>query len=94
MEDNIKSVTWDKDSIKEKLHRTICKVVFTKTDGTERVMHCTLNENMIPAAIEALDTKRTKKENPEVQPVYDVEANGWRSFRWDLLKDFTGEMKL
>lgn len=84
----------DKDTIRQKLHDTICKVTFTKTNGEERIMYCTLNESMIPSEISTSDTKRTKKDNPDVQAVYDVKASGWRSFRWDLVKDFTSEINV
>jgi hypothetical protein len=49
---------------------------------------------MIPSDGETSETKRTKKENPDVQAVYDVKAPGWRSFRWDLVKDFTSELNV
>ena len=84
---------WDKTLIKETLHKTICRVVFTKVNGEERVMHCTLNESMIPQITEETE-KRTKKENPEVQAVYDVDSQGWRSFRWDSLKEFKSDLNL
>ena len=57
-------------------------VTFTKKDGSERVMRCTLSESRIPAEF-APKSETTAKKNDEVQAVYDVEANGWRSFRWD-----------
>jgi hypothetical protein len=50
---------------------------------------------MIPIQEESSsENKRTKKENPDVQPVYDVKASGWRSFRWDSVKDFTSEINV
>jgi len=30
--------------------------------------------------------KKEKKVNEEVIPVYDLDAKGWRSFRWDSVK--------
>lgn len=83
-----------KETILETLHETICKVTFTKTNGEERIMYCTLNESMIPKSEETSEAKRTKKENPDVQPVYDVKAAGWRSFRWDSVKEFTSELNV
>ena len=35
--------------------------------------------------------KKTKKPNPDVLAVYDVNAPGWRSFRWDSVTDFNAE---
>lgn len=78
--------------MKETLQRKICKIIFTKTNGEERVMHCTLNESMIPQSQNEDTPKRAKKINPDVQAVYDVQAQGWRSFRWDLLKEFSDEI--
>lgn len=74
-------------------------VVFTKKDGTDREMLCTINPELVPAApiVEAHETntsnpidfptpKKEKKVNDDVCPVYDLEAKGWRSFRWDSIK--------
>lgn len=83
-----------RESMIETLHETICRVTFTKTNGEERIMYCTLNETMIPQPDVLEEPKRTKKENTDVQPVYDVKAAGWRSFRWDSVKEFTSEMNV
>jgi hypothetical protein len=90
----VKNFEWDRESVKHELHRTVCKVIFTKVNGEERVMRCTLSESMIPQVEDSNDIKKERKENPEVQRVYDVESNGWRSFRWDSLKSFIGEPTL
>ena len=73
------------------------KIVFTKKDGTDREMTCTTNSGLIPAApiVEAhetntdnpIDFPKLKKVNEDVMPVYDLEAQGWRSFRWDSVKE-------
>ena len=84
----------DKEAIKNSLYKTICKVTFIKSTGEERVMYCTLNESMIPTETSTSEVKQTKKENPDVQAVYDVKAPGWRSFRWDSVKDFTSELNV
>lgn len=62
-------------------------VTFTKKDGSERVMKCTTKDELIPQVVEeSLTPKREKKTNEEVMSVYDLEAAGWRSFRWDSIK--------
>lgn len=61
-------------------------ITFTKRDGTERVMLCTLMESELPSRSENGESKR--EHSPDVQPVWDIEANGWRSFRWDSLVSF------
>lgn len=94
MDDNIAVISKkETDAMKKSLHESVCKVTFTKVNGEKRVMHCTLNQSMIPQEGSS-ETKQTKKENPGVQPVYDVEAQGWRSFRWDSLIEFTKEINV
>ena len=62
-------------------------VTFTKKDGSERVMKCTTDPTYIlfkdPAVLESRN-ERTVSE--DIMPVYDLESNGWRSFRWDSIK--------
>ena len=67
------------------------KVTFTKKDGTERVMECTLAPSLVPEEpiVENAEPKREKKVNEDTCPVYDTEAKGWRSFRWDSIKQVT-----
>ena len=79
--------------LNELLHKGAATVTFTKKDGTERVMKCTLSGDYIPPApvaeiVEGAQPKKTKKENPDVRTVYDIEARAWRSFRWDSVKSF------
>ena len=59
-------------------------VVFTKKDGTERRMHCTLQEGIVIPHENA--TERTKVENEEVLAVWDIDKKAWRSFRLDTIK--------
>lgn len=60
------------------------KIVFTKADGTERTMLCTLKPEYLPEdQRESLVGKTERKKNPDVLAVYDLEKNGWRSFRYD-----------
>jgi hypothetical protein len=61
------------------------KITFTKKDGTERVMNCTLSESVLPARE---PDSEVKPHSPDVQPVWDVDAGGWRSFRWDSVIAF------
>lgn len=60
-------------------------VVFTKKDGTDRTMLCTTNHKIVPY-VEPTDIKKERKVNEEACAVYDIEAKGWRSFRWDSIK--------
>jgi hypothetical protein len=67
------------------------RITFTKVDGTERTLVCTLRDDLIPASSQDEDRGTEKrKSSPAIQVVWDLESNGWRSFRWDSLKSFAG----
>lgn len=61
------------------LKSQIVTVTFTKKDGTERVMKCTLRPDLLPI-VEINEEKKVKKINDDIVAVFDLEANGWRSF--------------
>jgi hypothetical protein len=62
-------------------------VTFTKKDGSERVMKCTTNPTFIMFKDPSiLESKREKKVNEDIMPVYDLESDAWKSFRWDSIK--------
>ena len=79
-----------KDGIIANLKERTCEVTFTKKNGDMRVMQCTLMESVLPPAKkdEPLTQKKVRAVNEEVCVVYDVNAPGWRSFRWDSVTDF------
>lgn len=83
-----------KDEMKVLLKQGTATIKFTKVDGTERVMKCTLKDGIIPIVenVETIEmSTKSKKENPSILSVWDIEANGWRSFKIDSIKewDFT-----
>jgi predicted transcriptional regulator len=59
-------------------------ITFTKKDGTERTMVCTLKEDKIPSEHAPKNTGKAQSE--ESCAVFDLENDGWRSFRWDSVK--------
>jgi len=61
------------------LHVTPVTVTFTKKDGSERVMNCTLLPEMLPP-VEIKEDKQPRKKSEDVVAVYDLDAKGWRSF--------------
>ena len=73
-----------KDMLLAALRTNTAEIVFTKKDGTERKMLCTLQECDIPEEDSPKGTGRIKHD--DVISVYDVENKGWRSFRFDSLK--------
>jgi hypothetical protein len=80
--------TW----LKGALHngsRPVC-VTFTKKDGTEREMQCTLSESLIPSAKQpAAKTEATSPTSGSAIRVFDTTIQEWRSFRWDSIKSVT-----
>lgn len=75
----------DRNEILNALRKGDVVVEFTKVNGDYRKMICTLNESVLPPATkdDSVTQKKVREVNPEVCVVYDVNAKGWRSFRWD-----------
>jgi hypothetical protein len=72
------------DDLKETLLENVCIVDFTKVNGENRLMKCTLKSDHIPETTTTpTTTGREFTPNPSVMvlAVWDLEANGWRSFR-------------
>ncbi len=63
------------------LQTTVATITFTKVDGTERVMKCTLIPDFLPA-LKGSNNAR----NQSVLPVWDVEKEAWRSFKLESVK--------
>ena len=72
---------WDKFSewLRGMLQVTDVTVTFTRKDGTERIMKCTLQPESLPK-VEVTEDKKTRKVNQDTIAVFDVEAKAWRSF--------------
>jgi len=66
------------------LRSEVVDITFTKKDGSKRIMKCTLLESKIPS--EKMPKGTEKAKNDEVVPVFDIENDGWRSFRWDSIR--------
>jgi len=83
--------SWRNDYLKNLLREKTVQVVFIKKDGTERKMLCTLNADLLPAQTDLEEAVQKKTPNPDVLAVWDLEAQGWRSFRYDSIIGFTEE---
>lgn len=69
--------------LKELLHEREVSITFRKVDGSKRVMRCTLETDKLPPLQENNENKSKRATNDKVLAVWDVEANGWRSFQLD-----------
>lgn len=78
----------NKQELKERLGVGVVKIAFEKADGTLREMNATLDPQVLPTPVASdEEINRNRAPNEEVQVVWDIDAQGWRSFRWDRLKE-------
>lgn len=76
--------SFDREWLKNMLQHDVVEVNFTKNDGTERKMLCTLSLDRIPG--EKMPKNSGKAKNNDVISVFDVEKQDWRSFRLDSVR--------
>ena len=71
----------DIELLRSELSKRVVTVTFRKKDGEIRVMKCTTNMDAVPPS-QWPSGNRTLSEATKLNnlQVYDVEANGWRSF--------------
>ena len=66
----------------EQLRKETWVVTFNKLDGDERIMTCTKSFDVIPEEHKPKTDKQPKEGNVTV---WDTNAKGWRSFRYDRI---------
>lgn len=79
-------MTYDRNQMIEQLRERVCRVIFTKINGEERDMQCTLNMELIP---EEKQPKTGKEYNEAVLRVFDVNQQEFRSFRVENVVSFS-----
>ena len=57
-----------------------CEVTFTKVDGSERVMPCTLRDDAMPARA-VTEHHQTRVYKPELLTVWCLDKAEWRAFK-------------
>ena len=78
----------EKETLHVLLQMDVLTVTFEKKDGCERIMTCTLREDLLPPVVIKEGTeKKVRKVNEDVMAVFDLEANAFRSFRMDSIKN-------
>lgn len=91
--------------VKQLLTNSEVTVTFTKADGTDRDMLCTLDHSRIPVSIAkpvsttapvdgiVRESRKPRKEpDPHSIRVFDLEKQEWRSFRFERLKKVTATL--
>jgi len=71
----------DITELRKLLSTDVATVVFSKKDGSKRTMICTTLSEYLPEAPSVPSVV-----SPTVVTVWDLEQNGWRSFRFDSVK--------
>ena len=84
----MENVIPNREQMVEMLKRHDCTITFVKVDGMDRTGKFTLRNDALPV-VEEKKEKKTRKENPEVLSVWDLDKEAWRGFRVDSVKGFT-----
>ena len=77
------------NELKSMLRSGTCTIIFEKINGEERTMVCTLHPKLIPEFANKNDKPQMLTEVPQTPSnisVWDMESNGWRSFRINSIK--------
>tara|TARA_R110001592_G_scaffold114531_1_gene314446 strand:- start:1817 stop:2074 length:258 start_codon:yes stop_codon:yes gene_type:complete len=69
-------------------------VEFTKKNGDKRKMKCTTNLNIIPESKYPQEGSTFSYNTEETVRAFDVEAEGWRSFRVDSVDAISSTTEL
>lgn len=77
---------YSRDDLLKDLRSNVVEILFTKVNGEQRTMRCTLQERLLPESyVNSDDEKQQEKDfhlkNPDTLAVWDVQKAGWRSFR-------------
>jgi len=70
--------------MKDLLRNKVLEVTFTKANGDERIMLCTLKSEHLPIG----GSGKTGVERPGVITVWDLEAKAWRCFKENSVISF------
>lgn len=73
-----------KEELLELLKNNTLEVTFTKVNGEQRVMLCTLIEEFIPPKKQTESTRKVEHKDNFIS-VIDVEASEWRGFYFDSI---------
>lgn len=83
---------YEYDSVVDQLREGIVKLSFVKLkDGQVRNMRATLNDKFIPEEqkpTQVVANEKKECESCQTVRVYDLDVEGWRSFRLNSLQTF------
>lgn len=79
------SLNISRTDLTEALRKGTIQIKFTKKDGSERLMKCTLQEGIVVPYERKTDRVVERTDNNLA--VWDVEATAWRSVNIDTIKE-------
>lgn len=71
----------DREEIFKQLKKNILEVAFQKVNGERRLMNCTLQQKYLPEQTDIEESENDTESNNIA--VWDIDADGWRSFKVD-----------
>ena len=81
---------YNRETLLDDLKHSVAEVTFTKVNGERRIMRCTLDPRHLPQMTNEqtnhLNEQHKRAENQDVIACWDLQANGWRSFRVDSVQ--------
>jgi hypothetical protein len=81
-------MTITREDLVDRLKQSVVNVIFTKADGSERTMNCTLKLENIPE--DQRPKGAIKSESDQIR-VFDTDIDAWRSFNFSSVKTIDGE---
>lgn len=81
-------MTITREGLVDRLKQSVVNITFTKADGSERTMNCTLKLENIP---EDQHPKSTVKSESDQIRVFDTDIQEWRSFNFSSVKTVNGD---
>ena len=73
----------DIEQLRTRLSKEVATVTFTKKNDEKRVMICTTKQDLLPGE----PSKFSGPVSDSVLTVWDIESDGWRSFRFDTISN-------
>ena len=74
-----------RNELRDLLTENVLRVTFDKKNGEKRIMTCTLKQDMLPKTTAV--KKIEYKESMTSLSVWDTNADGWRAFCLDKIRD-------
>ena len=80
---------YERDTLLKDLQENVCEIMFKKVNGEMRTMRCSLKPEVLPDSYSLTESPKVKdfhQTNPDVLAVWDLQNNGWRSFRIESIE--------